>query len=131
MATHKDALMAYTGKLTPIQLSRLEKDKKAAQSKPTAQSRQQQALPNAAAISSARRGAFRVKIPILSPPAFMRSAPIGPLPVRPNAPVKSAAIIGPMHYLGLLKLGPMPNSIMLLLVQVQVSQHNLWCPKKS
>ncbi|MED6130089.1 hypothetical protein PIB30_114594, partial [Stylosanthes scabra] len=28
MATHKDALMAYTGKLAPIQMSRLEKEKK-------------------------------------------------------------------------------------------------------
>ncbi|MED6221357.1 hypothetical protein PIB30_053658 [Stylosanthes scabra] len=62
-----------------------------APSRHAAQSRQQQAPPNAVASSSARKGAFRTKMPIVRPPAFMRSAPTDPLQGRPNAPMKSVA----------------------------------------
>ncbi|MED6204203.1 hypothetical protein PIB30_006959 [Stylosanthes scabra] len=59
-----------------------------AQPRQGAQVRQQQAPPNAVARSYVRRGAFRAKMPIVRPPAFMRSAPTNPPQGRLNAPFR-------------------------------------------
>ncbi|MED6200386.1 hypothetical protein PIB30_084566 [Stylosanthes scabra] len=53
-----------------------------APSRHVVRARQQQAPPNAVASSYARTSAFREKMPIVRPPAFMRSAPTNPLQGR-------------------------------------------------